>query len=96
MHWREYEHIFDQAGVTPGKRHLDIACGSGLAIQLASERGAMASGIDASERLIAIARARTPSADIRLGDMFHLPHLTTTALTSRQAAGGSGDASSRV
>lgn len=73
MHWREYHHILDQVGVTQGIRHLDIACGSGLAIQLASERGAIVSGLDASERLVAIARARTPAADIRIGDMFHLP-----------------------
>jgi SAM-dependent methyltransferase len=73
MHWREYYHLLDQMGVTQGTRHLDIACGSGLAIQLASERGAAVSGIDASERLVKIARARTPAADIRIGDMFHLP-----------------------
>ena len=73
MHWREYCHILDQTGVTQGTRHLDIACGSGLAIQLASERGARVSGIDASKRLVAIAKARTPEADIRIGDMFHLP-----------------------
>lgn len=73
MHWREYQHLLDQAGVTQGIRHLDIACGSGLAIQLASERGAIVSGLDASERLVTIARARTPAADIRIGDMFHLP-----------------------
>ena len=73
MHWREYCHILDQTGVTQGLRHLDIACGSGLAIQIASERGAIVSGLDASERLAAIAKARTPEADIRIGDMFHLP-----------------------
>jgi SAM-dependent methyltransferase len=73
MHWREYRHLLDQVGITQGIRHLDIACGSGLAIQLASERGAIVSGLDASERLVTIARARTPAADIRIGDMFHLP-----------------------
>jgi SAM-dependent methyltransferase len=73
MHWREYRHILEQTGVTQGTRHLDIACGSGLAIQIASERGAIVSGIDASKRLVAVARARTPEADIRIGDMFHLP-----------------------
>jgi ubiquinone/menaquinone biosynthesis C-methylase UbiE len=73
MHWREYCHILDQTGVTQGTRHLDIACGSGLAVQIASERGAIVSGIDASKRLVAIAKARTPAADIRAGDMFQLP-----------------------
>ncbi|PON09606.1 hypothetical protein C2W62_54710 [Candidatus Entotheonella serta] len=73
MHWREYQHVLDRTGVTEGTRYLDIACGSGLAMQLASERGALVSGLDASKRLVAIAKARTPEADIRIGDMFNLP-----------------------
>jgi SAM-dependent methyltransferase len=73
MHWREYHHILDQTAVTTGVQYLDIACGSGLAIQIASERGAIVSGIDASKRLVAVAKARTPTADIRVGDMFKLP-----------------------
>jgi SAM-dependent methyltransferase len=87
MHWREYHHILDQVGVTPGIRHLDIACGSGLAIQLASERGAIVSGLDASERLVAIARARTPAADIRTGDMFHLPFADNSFDTATSCRG---------
>lgn len=59
--------------MTEGTRYLDIACGSGLAMQLASERGALVSGLDASKHLVAIAKARTPEADIRIGDMFNLP-----------------------
>ena len=31
------------------------------------------SGLDAAEALVAIARARTPSGDFRVGDMFNLP-----------------------
>jgi SAM-dependent methyltransferase len=65
--------VFDQLGVTAGVRLVDIACGSGLAIPTAAGRGADVSGLDASEGLIAIARARTPQADIRVGDMFALP-----------------------
>ncbi|MEE8302002.1 MAG: class I SAM-dependent methyltransferase [Candidatus Tectomicrobia bacterium] len=73
MHWREYLHLFDQTDVSRGTRYLDIACGSGLAVQLACERGATATGLDASKRLGAIAAARAPQADIRIGDMFNLP-----------------------
>lgn len=73
MHWREYLHLLDRTGVAKDTLYLDIACGSGLAIQLAAQRGAIVAGIDASKRLAAIAKARTPSADIRVGDMFHLP-----------------------
>jgi len=65
--------LFDRAGVGPGTRLLDIACGSGYAASVAAGRGALVAGLDASEALIAIARARTPDADFRIGDMFALP-----------------------
>jgi SAM-dependent methyltransferase len=65
--------LFDRAGVGPGTRLLDIACGSGYAAGVAAGRGAEVAGLDASEALIAIARERTPGADLRIGDMFALP-----------------------
>jgi ubiquinone/menaquinone biosynthesis C-methylase UbiE len=55
------------------QRLLDVACGAGLAIELAALRGATCAGIDASARLIAIASDRNPTADARVGDMCHLP-----------------------
>ena len=67
------EVIFGQLGVGEGTRLLDIACGSGLAAQLAARRGAVVTGIDASEALVSIARARTAEGDFRVGDMFALP-----------------------
>ncbi len=76
--WEPYarsanQEVFDQLAVADGTRLLDIACGSGFAAHLASERGAAVSGIDASEGLVTIARARTPKGDFHLGDMFALP-----------------------
>jgi SAM-dependent methyltransferase len=65
--------LFDRASVGPGRRLLDIACGSGYAASVAAGRGAEVSGLDASAALIAIARARTPAGDFRVGDMFALP-----------------------
>ena len=65
--------VFDQLAVADGTRLLDIACGSGFAAHLASERGAAVSGIDAAQGLVTIARARTPKGDFRVGDMFALP-----------------------
>jgi SAM-dependent methyltransferase len=44
-----------------------------LAIELARLRGALCSGIDASSRLIAVAKYRNPESDIRVGDMHNLP-----------------------
>ena len=65
--------VFDQLGVTTGTRLVDIACGSGMAAQTAVGRGAVVSGLDAAEGLIAIAQARSPQADLQVGDMFALP-----------------------
>ena len=67
------EVVFDRLGVGEGLRLLDVACGSGLAANFAVRRGARVSGLDASEALVGIARARTPGGDFRVGDMFALP-----------------------
>ena len=70
---REYVALHHRLGVDAGDRLLDVACGSGLAIELARLRGASCSGIDASARLVAVARDRNPGCDIRVGDMHALP-----------------------
>jgi len=70
---REYVIMHHRLGVDAGDRLLDVACGSGLAIELAGLRGASCSGIDASARLVAVARDRNPGCDIRVGDMNALP-----------------------
>ena len=70
---REYVAVHHRLGVDAGDRLLDVACGSGLAIELARLRGASCSGIDASARLVAVARDRNPDCDIRTGDMHALP-----------------------
>ena len=67
------ELVFDRVGVGPDTRYLDVACGSGFAANIAHRRGATVSGLDASEDLIDIARARTPDGDFHVGDMFALP-----------------------
>ena len=60
---RANDALFDRAGVGPGTRLLDIACGFGYAASIAADRGAEVTGLDASEALITIARARAPGAD---------------------------------
>jgi SAM-dependent methyltransferase len=70
---REYVAVFSRLGLGPGTRLLDVACGSGLAIELARSFGAVCTGIDASPRLVAVARDRSPDSDIRVGDMSTLP-----------------------
>ncbi len=70
---REYVALHHFLGIDAGDRLLDVACGSGLAIELARLRGAVCSGIDASTRLVAVACFRNPECDIRVGDMHDLP-----------------------
>jgi SAM-dependent methyltransferase len=61
------------AAIGPGTRVLDVGCGSGEFCALAAELGAVVSGIDAAEGMIAIARRRLPRADLRVGPMEALP-----------------------
>ncbi len=70
---REYVAVHHRLAIGTGDRVLDLACGSGLALELAALRGATVSGIDASPRLVAVARDRLPAADLRVGDMQSLP-----------------------
>jgi ubiquinone/menaquinone biosynthesis C-methylase UbiE len=68
-----YEAVFDRVELK-GTRYLDAGCGSGLAAQIAAGRGAMVSGLDAAENLIAIARSRVPGGDFRVGELEELPY----------------------
>lgn len=70
---REYVALHQLLGIGPGDDVLDVACGSGLAAELAAARGATVAGLDASPRLIAVARDRLPQADLQVGDMHALP-----------------------
>lgn len=70
---REYVFMHQRLGIGDGDHVLDVACGSGLAIELARMRGATAAGLDAAKRLITVAQFRSPDSDIRVGDMHDLP-----------------------
>ena len=62
------------SGVGDGVRVLDLACGSGLALQRAQARRAVCFGIDASVGLLAVAAERVPEATLTLGDTADLPY----------------------
>lgn len=87
--------LFDRLRVGPGRRVLDVACGSGTAARLAAGTGAAVAGIDASGDLVDVARARVPQADVRIGSMFALPWPDATfdaALSVNGIWGGCVDA----
>lgn len=68
-----YREALAAARVGEGTAVLDVGCGSGLALAVAQSMGARASGLDASEALIEIARSRAPGADVRVGELEALP-----------------------
>jgi SAM-dependent methyltransferase len=68
-----YEHVFSNVGLAAGARYCDVGCGAGMAVQMAAQRGAQVSGMDAAENLLGVARARVPAAELRCGEMEQLP-----------------------
>lgn len=69
-----FDVLHQLTGVGDGVRLLDLACGSGMALQRAEARGAVCSGIDASEGLLAVAAERAPEASLTVGDTAALPY----------------------
>jgi ubiquinone/menaquinone biosynthesis C-methylase UbiE len=64
---REFYSIFMQyLGVRPGDRLLDIGCGPGLLLGQARDRGALAYGIDISEKALALAASEMPGVSVTL------------------------------
>ncbi|UCG23680.1 MAG: class I SAM-dependent methyltransferase, partial [Chloroflexota bacterium] len=73
MHLPLWQVMLDRCQVGAGTRLLDAGCGGGGASVLAAKRGAIVSGIDAAEGLVAIARERVSDGDFRVGDIESLP-----------------------
>jgi SAM-dependent methyltransferase len=68
-----FEALLDATAVGSATRLLDVGCGTGLALMLASRRGADVTGIDVTPGLLEVARERLPDADLRDGEMEDLP-----------------------
>jgi SAM-dependent methyltransferase len=60
------------AGDVRGLKVLDAGCGTGYLSKQLSDRGALVTGIDLSERMIAIARAQYPDIDFRVDSCAEL------------------------
>lgn len=81
---REYLHVHRLLGIGPRTTLLDMACGSGLAMELARLQGADVTGVDASPRLAAVASQRNPGSRVVVGDMAapHFPAAAFDVVTS--------------
>jgi SAM-dependent methyltransferase len=70
---RLVEPLLDAAGVQPGARVLDVACGPGRCAAAAAARGAVPLGLDAAAGMVAVARSRYPEIEFQQGDAERLP-----------------------
>ncbi len=68
-----YHAALERLEVGSDTRVLDVGCGAGLFAQMASQRGASVSGVDAAPALTAIAGRRVPAGDFHVGEMEALP-----------------------
>ncbi|MBA2811441.1 methyltransferase domain-containing protein [Streptomyces sp. KM273126] len=64
---------YDLLGADSGKSVVDVGCGAGRAVAELANRGMKAVGVDPSERMIAVARARWPESDFHNAGAYELP-----------------------
>lgn len=68
--------LCDVAGVGPGQRVLDVACGTGIVARTAADRiggDGEVVGVDLNEAMLTVARRIRPDLDWRQGDAAALP-----------------------
>lgn len=70
-----YRHISRHvlARIPPGKRILDLGCGTGLFLRAYEERGGYGIGLDISRGMLEKARVRCTAGDVTLGNAEVLP-----------------------
>lgn len=67
-----YDRVLEDLDL-PGARLLDGGCGAGLFAELAAQRGAQVTGLDAAPGLVEYARRRRVAASFVVGDIEHVP-----------------------
>ncbi|TWP50716.1 methyltransferase domain-containing protein [Lentzea tibetensis] len=68
--------LADAAGLRPGQRVLDVACGTGVLARTAADRGCDVVGVDLNEGMLTVARRVRPDLEWRRGDVTDLPFET--------------------
>jgi SAM-dependent methyltransferase len=83
-----HERVIDRLDPRPGRRWLDLACGTGAVAERAAARGADVTGVDLAPALIETARGRATELgleiDYRVGDCerLELPDASFDVVTS--------------
>ena len=68
-----FEQVLEDTGMGPGSDVLDVGCGAGTFCAMASSRGAVAMGLDASRNLLAVAKEQSGRDRFLRGEMQELP-----------------------
>lgn len=66
-------YILDRLGPLSGRRHLDVACGTGHLVAAAAQCGATSEGIDFAQSMVEAARENYPDEKFSLADAARLP-----------------------
>lgn len=72
------EEVLIALGNLTGRRHLDVACGTGHLVAEAMTRGAVSTGVDFAQPMIDIARRNYPEARFLTADAVNLPFEDTS------------------
>ena len=72
------EPLLDSADVTTGTQVLDLATGPGYVAGLAAARGAVPTGVDIADAMVALAKQRHPELEFVRGDVTNLPFSAET------------------
>jgi len=75
---RSYPIFVQLLGLPAGSRLLDVACGPGLLLRAAAERGINADGVDLSQQAVAMARDLLPAARVQQANAEQLPFADAT------------------
>ena len=70
---RHLRQLVRRLQIRPGQKILDVACGTGSWLLAAAQQGADISGIDISQRAIAICRQNLPDGTFYIGPAEQLP-----------------------
>jgi len=70
---RLVEPLLDATRLAAGMRVLDVGTGPGYAARRAAERGAVATGVDVAEEMVALARSRNGAIRFLVVDAEALP-----------------------
>jgi 2-polyprenyl-6-hydroxyphenyl methylase/3-demethylubiquinone-9 3-methyltransferase len=85
---RYLEEVFAQAGVPPGGKVLDVACGAGLVSLPLAEKGYRVEGVDRSPGSLAVAREEQARRERRLGRSLPLSFEEGDAYALSQSEAG--------